>query len=566
MQNLRIGTKLLILIVMMGLITVVISAFGISRINFLNENLGTVDKVNSAATLGARMNQNAIILNRGEYRVAADPSLQTIQAASEIADNNRQQFAERLKKAYETADDEEKRQLDNIQAEYTEYMRGLDKTYEMARSVSSHVNLSEAQRTINGQVAENRKRADTLQAAVKAYVDRIDARGSKTAETAKAQGSQAAMVMIIVAALGVISGLAAGLLMSHFGISVPLNRSVEELRKLANGQLETEISGANRGDECGDIAKGLVIFRDNAVRTRELEADAAAQKLRTEQERKQIMLGLADDFEKSVGGIVTLVSSAATEMQAAASQLSATAQEASAQSVAVSAAAEEAGANVTSVAASTEELGASVGEIGRQVETSATVAATAVREAEEAQIVVSELNETATSIGGVVDLIAGLASQTNLLALNATIESARAGEAGKGFAVVAAEVKALASQTARATTDISEKVAKIQEATERAATTMRNIAGTIQSLNHSSTAIASAVEQQSAATQEIIQAVNQASVGTQEVTSNITGVAQAAEQTGEAAVQVQNSSAELAVQAERLHHEMDKFLATVRVS
>jgi methyl-accepting chemotaxis protein len=50
------------------------------------------------------------------------------------------------------------------------------------------------------------------------------------------------------------------------------------------------------------------------------------------------------------------------------------------------------------------------------------------------------------------------------------------------------------------------------------------------------------------------------------VTHNITGVALAAEQTGEAAVQVQSSSAELAEQAQKLHHEMDTFLATVRAA
>ncbi|UDF03265.1 methyl-accepting chemotaxis protein [Asticcacaulis sp. AND118] len=368
---------------------------------------------------------------------------------------------------------------------------------------------------------------------------------------------------------GVVGLLLAGVLavwLTRTGISAPVVRLDALMGQMAKGKLDVVIPGQDRRDEIGSMSRTAEAFRQGLAEAEALRAAAERQKIAAEAERRAMMLSLADDFEKSVGGIVSLVSAAATEMQAASAQLSATAQEASAQSVAVSAAAEEAGANVTSVAASTEELGASVSEIGRQVETSASVAANAVHEAEEAQVVVSELNETASSIGGVVDLIAGLASQTNLLALNATIESARAGEAGKGFAVVASEVKALASQTARATTDISEKIAKIQDATNRAALTMRNISGTIQSLNHSSTAIASAVEQQTAATQEIIQAVNQASVGTQEVTSNISGVAQAAEQTGEAAVQVQSSSAELATQAERLHHEMDKFLQTVRAA
>ncbi len=368
---------------------------------------------------------------------------------------------------------------------------------------------------------------------------------------------------------GLIGLLAAGSLaiwLTRGGIALPIVRLDGLMAQMATGNLNVSIPGQDRRDEIGSMSRTAETFRQGLAEAEKLRTDAARQKDAIEAERRSAMLTLADEFEKSVGGIVSMVSSAATEMQASAAQLTATAQETSAQSVAVSVAAEEAGANVTSVAASTEELGASVGEIGRQVETSAAIAASAAREAEAAQAVVGELNETAASIGSVVDLIAGLAGQTNLLALNATIESARAGEAGKGFAVVASEVKALASQTARATTDISEKISRIQEATGRAANAMRSIAGTIYSLNQTSSAIASAVDQQSAATQEIIQAVNQASTGTQEVTSNITGVARAAEQTGEAAAQVQTSSAELADQAERLHQEMDRFLATVRAA
>jgi methyl-accepting chemotaxis protein len=354
---------------------------------------------------------------------------------------------------------------------------------------------------------------------------------------------------------------------SFFGIARPLGQLNGAMVEMANGRLDIVVPGTDRGDEIGAIAKTITVIRQNAEREalERQEAVKREEEVRAAQ-RKAEMHKLADEFQAAVGEIVQTVSSASTELEAAAHTLTKTAEVTQELSGSVAAASEQASANVQSVASATEEMTSSVHEISRQVHESSKIAAEAVKQAQRTDVRINELSQAAGRIGDVVKLITAIAEQTNLLALNATIEAARAGEAGRGFAVVASEVKALAAQTGKATEEIGTQIAGMQAATQDSVAAIKEISQTIGHISDIAATIATAVEEQGAATQEIARNVSEAARGTTQVANNITDVNRGAAETGSASSQVLASAQSLSGESNHLKLEVDKFLSTVRAA
>ena len=165
---------------------------------------------------------------------------------------------------------------------------------------------------------------------------------------------------------------------------------------------------------------------------------------------------------------------------------------------------EDVSATTEELAASTEETAASADQINsmtQQIDDAAREIATRAQEgATEAEDIHSRASQTKTNaveirrkmeqvqkeirsslqkaledakvveqIGILADSILTITGQTNLLALNASIEAARAGDAGRGFAVVAEEIRVLAEQS-------QEAVANIQSVTENVNRAVGNLA------------------------------------------------------------------------------------------
>src|SRR4051794_20169290 len=164
--------------------------------------------------------------------------------------------------------------------------------------------------------------------------------------------------------------IGAGIFGVAFGVIRPIAEMTDVMKGLAGGDLNVSVPALSRGDEVGAMARAVQVFKDNAQRVQSMESEQVGLKLKAEGDRKAAMQQMADDFDSAIGKIIHTVSTASSELESSAGQLTKTAEVTQMLSATVASASEQSSANAQSAAAAAEEMASSVSEISRQVQDS----------------------------------------------------------------------------------------------------------------------------------------------------------------------------------------------------
>lgn len=564
-HNRRLLSKLMMLVAFMGALIIVMGVMGIHSLKTLDMKANDMEESAKEALLAGSMRENLLTLEQLKMHMVADPSTKVVADAKAAMEAEKKEFDEQLTELEKTADSAQKSMLEKIRSQYDQYVDALEETAKVASSIDNF-SLSEVQSKIKQTAQSSDDESQALNKIVTEYSDESTQNVSKLSDDVTELYTNISQLMVVVLVGGLVAGSLMGFILARYGIARPIAAIVSVLQQLAEGKFDANITGANRRDEVGDIARTAVIFKENGLQKLRLEEQQKENEKRAEAEKKAMMNKLANDFEAGLQGIVSSVAAASTELYQTAEEMSKTAESAGEQSTQVAQASQSTAANVQSVAAAAEEMTSAVKEINEQISKSMQAIHDTVNKVDAANQSSQNLAQASEAIGSMATSIEQISGQINLLALNATIESARAGEAGKGFAVVASEVKNLANQTQKSTGEIQSQIKEVQNVSSEVVDALKTIKDAVAKVNEYSTAISAAVEEQSAANQDVAKNMTTASSGVDQITRGIGSVTQSIQLTSQSTRQVLDAAKMLSQQSEKLNNEVKSFLVGVRAA
>ncbi|OAV56601.1 chemotaxis protein [Rhizobium sp. WYCCWR10014] len=559
LKHLKIRTKIISVVALLGLITMAGLIYVISEFRRADAAYSAfIAHEAQASMLSARASASAVA-SVLQVSLLADMKPDTPEFQTALATPSKlPQARDRMKQALALVPSR-KPAIDEIQASIDEIEMLANKIIEQSKAKDS----AGAQANV---VLINAK-LDALTPKMIANNDAMMAMLNDGGGALSASVNERIVFCLILIGIAVLAAVGFSVVVAQIGIAGPMMQLRQRMTRLAEGDTTSDVGGLDRGDEVGQMAKAVSVFRDNAIERARIEARAAAdrdvsdserrdreaQKAREGSELDRAVTALGDGLRRLAAGdlashiaepFVAHLDALRADFNNSVEKLNETLHTVGANARAIGAGANEIRSSADQLSQRTEQQSASVEETAAALEEITTTVRDAAKRAEEASQLVArtrlgaeksgevvrkavsamqQIEKSSGEISNIIGVIDDIAFQTNLLALNAGVEAARAGDAGKGFAVVAQEVRELAQRSAKAAKEIKALISTsgshVQTGVSLVGETgkaLDAIVAEVQEINQHVHAIAEASREQSIGLQEINTAVNTMDQGTQQ--------------------------------------------------
>ncbi|WP_016956491.1 methyl-accepting chemotaxis protein [Catenovulum agarivorans] len=257
-------------------------------------------------------------------------------------------------------------------------------------------------------------------------------------------------IIVLVVLLAILLAVSSKIIVS---INSPLKQLMRDLQKLADSKdmtLRSNLPGNNELSQVGNAFNLLIeSFEDtlSVVRKKVLSMDDTSKNVATSMTNSMQLIDKQKEATDSISVAINQMTATIYEVSKMSSSTSETVQRVYNLSV-------ESEKDATQSKLTMDKLFTELGNTAQ---------------------IVANLNNEASQISNILQVIKGISEQTNLLALNAAIEAARAGDAGRGFAVVADEVRELSKRTHESTEQIQLQIETLTTGAQKAAANMETL-------------------------------------------------------------------------------------------
>ncbi|MFL5765034.1 MAG: methyl-accepting chemotaxis protein [Bacteroidia bacterium] len=480
MKNLKISTRLILLVSITSAIMLFIGLYGVNNLAVINDGMTTMyfDRVVPLKQLKTVSDAYAVKIVDATHKarngtISWNEAYRSIEAADKEMDENLQAYSASKMEGEETRLWNEAKKLDETAKEAQLQIEDILKSN---NDSTNKAKLDDFVKT---------KMYPAIEPFTSKIAELVDLQ-MNTAEQLNAEGDVIYSSTRTYTYILIISAILISLLFAYFiitNINISLRKANGVIHKLSEGDLTQKIDDISK-DEIGQLLSNIATFTDR------------------------------------LKGIVENIVSGADNIADASNSMSSSSQQ-------MSQGTQEQAASAEEISSSMEQMAANIQQNTDNANQTEKIAVKAAEDIRESSVAVNQTVDSMKKIADKIGIIGDIARQTNLLALNAAVEAARAGDHGKGFAVVAAEVRKLAERSQVAAEEINTLSAESVAVADRSGKLLelivpniQNTAKLVQEIAASSSEQSSGAEQVNNAIQQFNQVIQQNAAGAEEMASS----------------------------------------------